>query len=163
MKITDCLIAEHSVIHAALGQMDRLTQHRQALPEIRTLCQFLEGLLKMHGDAEVNLAYVALDHVLANKGQMERLYQDHEELHQRFQQIVEARDITEARRLLRDLKIEINEHFAWEERSVFPIIEQELRDETLNELGNVWRQERQSISSDAIRSEPLIAASSPGA
>ena len=102
------------------------------------MASVIEGLLEGHGKTETNLAYLALDHVLEHNGELNRMHQDHHEIDDRLRQVHTARSCAEARRLLRLAIKASREHFAGEERNVFPLLEKLLQEETLTELGRSW-------------------------
>lgn len=123
-------------------------QIEQTLPQLRTpgeakmLAGLVEALLQDHGDAETNLAFVALDHALDNKNRLDRLHQDHDEIDDRLRQVRKATELADARRLLRAALLATRHHFRREERLIFPLIEKMLQKETLTKLGEVWMQRR---------------------
>ncbi len=104
------------------------------------LAGLVEALLRAHSEAETNLAFAALDHVLADRGQLEALHQDHHEIDGRLRSAQAAKDCAEARRLLRAALRVSREHFAREERAVFPLIDRSLSPEVLTVLGKAWAQ-----------------------
>ena len=104
------------------------------------MASIVEGLLEGHAKTETNLAYLALDHVLAHNGGLKRMHQEHQEIDDRLRKVHTAKTCAEARRLLKTAIISSREHFRGEERSVFPLLEKSLQKETLLELGKSWMQ-----------------------
>jgi hemerythrin-like domain-containing protein len=102
------------------------------------MASIVEGLLEGHAKTETNLAYLALDHVLAHNGELKRMHQDHHEIDDRLRKVHTAKTCAEARRLLKAAIAALREHFRAEERSVFPLLEESLQEETLSELGKNW-------------------------
>jgi hemerythrin-like domain-containing protein len=102
------------------------------------MASIVEGLLEGHAKTETDLAYLALDHVLAQNGELKRMHQDHHEIDDRLRKVHTARTCAEARRLLKSAIQASREHFRGEERSVFPLLEQALRKDTLIDLGKNW-------------------------
>ncbi len=149
MKITEALVAEHAAFSAVLDQIERLLPELGSPAEVKRLASLVEGMLRSHGHSETNLAYVALDQALAHRGQLDRLYRDHQEIDVRFQRVRAAQDLREGQLLLRAAVLATREHFQSEERSVFPLIEEMLRDDALTELGEAWRQQRRVSVSQA--------------
>ena len=135
ITITDVLIAEHRLFTELFDDIEKLLPKLKVLGEVRLLSGLLERLLRSHADAEQNLAYVALDHTLKDKGQLDRLHQDHEEIDASLVRARRSLKIEEARRLLRGAIKASREHFRREERGVFPMIEHLLQPGTLAELG----------------------------
>jgi hemerythrin-like domain-containing protein len=140
MKITEALVAEHNIFLSVFDQIERVLPSLTTPAEIRTMASIVQGLLEGHAKTETNLAYLALDHVLADNGELKRMYQDHHEIDDRLQKVHTANTCAEARRLLKLVLTSTREHFRGEERSVFPLLEQALQAETLTELGQNWLQ-----------------------
>ncbi|HOX57584.1 MAG TPA: hemerythrin domain-containing protein [Candidatus Paceibacterota bacterium] len=140
MKITEALIAEHTIFRSVFDQIERVLPSLVTPAEIRTMASIVEGLLEDHAKTETNLAYLALDHVLADNGDLKRMHQDHHEIDERLRSVHTAQTCAEARRLLKLAIRASREHFHAEERSVFPLLEKTLQPETLTDLGKTWLQ-----------------------
>ena len=140
MKITEALIAEHTIFLSVFDQIERVLPSLTTSAEVRTMAKIVEGLLEGHAKTETNLAYLALDHVLADNGELKRMYQDHQEIDDRLRKVHSAKTCAEARRLLKVAVTSTREHFCGEERSLFPLLEKVLQEETLIELGEGWSQ-----------------------
>jgi hemerythrin-like domain-containing protein len=138
MKITESLVAEHNTFLIVFDQIERVLPSLATPTELRTMASIVEGLLESHAKTETNLAYLALDHVLAHNGEFKRMHQDHHEIDDRLRKVHTAKTCAEARRLLKLALLASREHFQLEERSVFPLLERALQKETLNELGRIW-------------------------
>ena len=138
MKITELLTVEHTVYLGVFDQIERVLPSLSTPSEVRTMANIVEGLLEGHAARESNLAYLALDHVLAEKGHLERMHQDHHEIDSRLKKVQGAGTCAEARRLLQDTLRASREHFHLEEKVVFPIMEKLLQPETLTALGRSW-------------------------
>ena len=113
------------------------------------MARIVEGMLEAHAKTETNLAYLALDHVLADNGELNRMHQDHHEIDDRLRMVHSAKTCAEARRLLKLAIVSTREHFRGEERSVFPLLEKVLQEETLSELGETWMQRQVPAESRA--------------
>lgn len=135
ISITDALVAEHRVFTKLFDEIDSLLPKLTAIAEVRLLTSLVERLLHGHAETETNLAYVALDHALKERGHLDRLHEDHEEIDASLAAARTAPGFEEARRLLRRAIAASRDHFAREEQSVFPLLERTLRRETLTVLG----------------------------
>lgn len=144
MKITDILTIEHAVFRAMFNEIEGTLLRSATVVEIRLLARTMTALLRSHGESEQNLAYTALDHMLKEKGQLNRLYTEHREMDTRFEQTQAANDFAEASRLLRSAMTMSREHFRYEEQTLFPLINDILQDESLEKLGEAWKQRRAS-------------------
>ena len=146
--ITKALVMEHAVFREVFDQIERILTGSPSAPEVKVLASVVEGLLRGHGETETNLAYSALDHVLADKEVLNRLHQDHHEIDDHFKRIHRTTDAAEAQRLLKKALAATREHFRREEKNVFPLLEQTLQPDTLGTLGREWMESR-SISARA--------------
>ena len=142
MKITEALTAEHTIFLGVFDQIERALPSLATPTEVRTLASVVQGLPEGHAKTETDLAYLALDHVLAHNGELKRMHQDHQEIDDRLRKVHSARTCAEARRLLKGALQSSREHFRNEEKGVFPYLEKTLREETLTELGKTWMRRR---------------------
>ena len=141
MRITDALIAEHKAFTAIFDQIENELPRMSTLAEVRLAARLVEGALAGHADAEENLAFVALDHVLRQNGKLDRLYEDHHELDDRLLRLQRMKDFGRARQSLELALAAARRHFTWEEDVVFPLCERVLQHETLERLGRAWQDE----------------------
>ncbi len=140
MKITEALVAEHTIFLSVFDQIERVLPSLTTPAEVQTMASIVEGLLEGHAKTETNLAYLALDHVMEHNGELKRMHQDHHEIDDRLRRVHSASTVAQARRLLKSAIAASREHFRAEERSVFPLLERSLQEETLTELGQNWMQ-----------------------
>jgi hemerythrin-like domain-containing protein len=148
MKITEALVAEHTTFLVVFDQIERVLPSLNTPAELKTMARIVEGLLESHAKTETNLAYLALDHVLAQNGELKRMHQDHQEIDDRLRKVHTAKTCAEARSLLKSALLNSREHFQLEERSVFPLLEKVLAKETVAQLGQTWLQ-RSSVRAQA--------------
>ncbi len=137
-SITKVLIMEHAVFCEVFDQIERVLAGSISAPEVKLLASVVEGLLRDHAETETNLAYPALDHALADRGALDRLYQDHHEIDDQFKRIHRTADAAEAQRLLKKALAATREHFRREEKNVFPMLEKTLQPDTLGTLARKW-------------------------
>jgi hemerythrin-like domain-containing protein len=121
--ITDFLTTEHALFCELFDEIDRLLPDLRTAAEVRLLGRLVVGALSRHADVEQNLAYAALDHALAEKGELNQLYQDHEEIDVCLKNATLAAEFPEALHFLKaGLKVS-REHFRREEETIFPLFE----------------------------------------
>lgn len=149
--ITDVLVTEHRVFLTVFDQVERALPNLTTLAEAKLLGALVEGLLRDHADTETNLAFSAMDHILEQKGELDRMYQDHEEIDGRLKRVQAAGDLAEGRRLLKAALNASREHFQREEEEVFPSIEQVLQPETLRNLSDAWTQRHSRAGAPAVQ------------
>jgi hemerythrin-like domain-containing protein len=140
MRITEALVAEHTIFLNVFDQIERVLPSLATPVEVHTMASIVEGLLEGHAKTETNLAYLALDHVMEHNGELKRMHQDHHEIDDRLRKVRSASTCAQARRLLKSAIAASREHFRAEERSVFPLLERTLQEETLTELAKDWMQ-----------------------
>jgi hypothetical protein len=133
--ITNFLTTEHALFCELFDEIDRLLPGVRTAAEVRLLSRLVEGVLSRHADVEQNLAYAALDHALAEKGEMNQLYQDHEEIDACLHHATLAKEFVEAVRFLKAGLKASREHFRREEETVFPLFEKLFDPAALEALG----------------------------
>lgn len=152
LSITKALVAEHAIFRVVFDQIEGVLPRLGSVQEIKLLATVVEGMLSGHAKAETNLAYSALDHVLAEDGRLSRLHQDHHEIDGHFERVQRANDLAEAQRMLKRALAASREHFRREEEIVFPYLEQILQPGTLGTLGQTWIDSyHHSIETDEVR------------
>jgi hypothetical protein len=134
------LVAEHNTFLIVFDHIERALPSLATQTEISTMARMVEGLLESHAKTETNMAYLALDHVLQQNGELKRMHQEHHEIDHRLQEVHKATTCSESRRLLKEVLVGCREHFQLEERHIFPLLEKELEEETLTQLGQDWLQ-----------------------
>jgi hemerythrin-like domain-containing protein len=134
MTIIESLTAEHGVFETLFEQIETLLPELKTLNEAKLLGRLLEGLLAGHGEREENLAYAALDQLLADRGQLDRLYQDHQEMDKQFGELKAATSLSDARQRLLNLLMAARLHFKREEQLIFPKLKVAFSQETLARL-----------------------------
>ncbi len=142
MKITEVLAAEHAMFLTVFDQIERDLPSLSTSAEVATMARIVEALLRGHAETETSLAYLALDHALAQNGELHRMHQDHHEIDASLKKAQDAESCAQARRLLKDALSVSREHFRLEERNVFPLLEKVLQPETLSQLGRAWSDRR---------------------
>jgi hemerythrin-like domain-containing protein len=154
ITITEALASEHVVLAALFEHIERVLPGLRTVEEARLLTGLVEAMLHRHSELETHLAYVALDHVLEDRHQLDRLHEDHEEIDDRLRRARSARRCLQARSPLAAALQASREHFRREEQTVFPLLDQVLPGEMLAELGQVWWQRHQA----ALACEPVFPA-----
>jgi len=139
VTIIDGLVAEHRVFLGLFDQIERVLPAINSVDEIGLLCRLLEPLLHNHGTTETDLAYIALDHILQQRNQLNRLHHDHQELDGLLRDVEKIKDLPKARSRFSAILDACRVHFDDEEHTVFPLIERALQHETLLVLGRTWK------------------------
>lgn len=132
------MAVEHRVFLTVFDQIEGRLTARPGLAEVKFLASLVTRLLESHGEREEDLSYAALDQMLGERGPIDCLYQDHDEIDGRLAQIQVTQDLDAACRLLAATMTTARKHFQREERIIFPLIEATLHHGTLNDLGREW-------------------------
>ena len=146
MKITDALLAEHVVFHNIFDHIEHVVPRLKTLGEVVGWAELMEGLLLAHGKTEEDLVFAPLNHYLEQLGQRDSFEHEHREIDNSLLRVKTAKRLPEARRLLLHAVTASRKHFDREERIVFPLAEQVMKDETLTELGKTWMKQRDAGS-----------------
>jgi hemerythrin-like domain-containing protein len=142
VKITEALFAEHLVFHSLFDQVEAKAPELRTLPEIKALAALMESMLKAHSDVEDELLLGPLEHCFEQIGQRDSFLEEHQEVNEGLRVIQSATRIKDAQRLLLEAVAHCRKHFDREERLVFPLAEQVLKESTLTELGQSWLDQR---------------------
>ncbi len=86
-----------------------------------------------------------MNHALAEKGEIDRLQLEHHELDAALRRVQAAGELAEAKRLLQLGLSASRQHFEYEERTLFPLIEKVLPGKILKELGHAWFQRQRKV------------------
>ncbi|MGO8766057.1 MAG: hemerythrin domain-containing protein [Limisphaerales bacterium] len=156
MKITDLLLAEHAVFHNLFDHIEKTVPRLKSLGEIKLLGSLLDAVTRPHAKTEDDLLMGPLEHSLAQIGQSETFHEEHEEIDTMLAAVQKARDFKQARLLLLQAIQFSREHFDKEERIVFPLAEELLKNKTLVELGEEWKKRREVVNAK-VAAHKLVA------
>lgn len=143
MKITEALQAEHFVFHSLFDYLEATVPNLQNLVEITALANLLEAVHEAHSNVEDQLILEPLSHCLDNIAQAENFEAEHKEIDESLEGVQTAKTVEEARHLLLRTVHWCRKHFDREERIIFPLAEEWLKDQNLTDLGEAWKTQRQ--------------------
>jgi hemerythrin-like domain-containing protein len=138
MKITDALLAEHTVFHSLFEVVEKQLENNPSTERIHLLAEMLLHLLEKHGQAEHDLLIPPIEPFLHEIGHLENFHNEDDIIIEMLQKITEC-DSAElaSQMLLKTLRL-ANDHFDKEERFVFPLAEKHISESSLHELGEAW-------------------------
>lgn len=143
MKITDALLGEHGAFYAQFDHLEGVVPETNTLALIQAQGALLAASLEIHAQLENELLIAALERRLGTyEALLEAMREDHENIEGALSRLPEIRDLTEAQDLVLDTVQAARNHFLKEEHALFPMAEQELDRETLNQLGVQWAERR---------------------
>lgn len=143
MKITDALLGEHGVLYRLL---DYCADNAGGwdLPTARAGAGALEKALASHAGIEDELLFQAMEPFFpGGSGPLEVMRAEHQEIEGSVERALREDDLEEARRLLVLIAHLARDHFAKEEQVLFPMAQQFLGDEKLEEIGERWAEQRE--------------------
>lgn len=142
MKITDAFIAEHAVIHTQLDHLEHAVPAAATLGEVKAMAALLEAALRPHAEAEDELLFNGLEPGLDQMGKLEKVQHEHDAICKGLEQVQSARTKKDAQRKLLSVVHLTRKEFDLEDRIIFRMAEELLRDETLDRLGETWARKR---------------------
>ena len=142
MKITEALLGEHGLFYAEFDQLQASVPKADDIDAVKSQGALLRAGIESHASLEEDLLFVNLDQQVGPMGPLAVMRSEHEEIERTMSLLAEVEDLEQARdQLLHAVQV-AREHFAKEERVLFPMAEQVLRPEELHQLGARWAEAR---------------------
>lgn len=142
MKITDAFIGEHAVLYAQLDHLDEAVPAARTMGEIKAMAALLEAALKSHAELEDDLLFNGLEPGLDQMGKLEKVQHEHDAICKGLDQVRASRTRKDAQRRLLNVVHLTRKEFDLEDRILFRLAEDLLREDTLRKLGRQWAQRR---------------------
>jgi len=142
MKITDAFIGEHAVLYAQLDHLEHAVPTAKTLGEIKAMAGLLEAALTSHAELEDDLLFDGLDPGLDQMGKLEKVRHEHDAICKGLAQVRVSRTRKDAERRLLNVVHLTRKEFDLEDRILFRLAEELLREDTLQKLGKQWAQRR---------------------
>src|SRR5215471_17792999 len=80
MKITEALLAEHTVFHSLFDHIEKTVPKAKSLAEIQSLASLMETMLEAHSRTEDELFIAPLEHCFEQIGHRETFHKEHAEI-----------------------------------------------------------------------------------
>ena len=142
MIITRFLVGEHGVFYVQFNHLEKTIPIASALELVRSQVALLREALSTHATLEDELLFSALDPHLSQKGPLSVMRMEHDEIENTLAQVQQSPNLAKAQKLALHALQVAREHFAKEERVLFPLAHQTLDEKTLAQLGVQWAQRR---------------------
>ena len=142
MKITDAFIAEHAVLYAQLDHLELAIPGAKTAGEIKAMAGLLEAALRSHADLEDELLFNHLEPGLDQMGKLEKVQQEHGAICEGLELVRHARTRQDAQRRLLAIVQLTRTEFDLEDRVIFRLAEELIREDTLLKLGRAWARKR---------------------
>ena len=146
MKITDAFFAEHAVINTQLDHLEHAIPAAKTLGEVKVMASLLDAALRPHAEAEDELLFNGLEPGLDQMGKLEKVQHEHDAICKGLDQVQTARTKKDAQKRLLGVIRLTRKEFDLEDRIIFRMAEELLREETLIRLGKSWARKRTAPS-----------------
>lgn len=141
MKITDAFLGEHAVFYA---QFDYLEQNGPKATGnlVKSWGAMLAVALASHAGLEEDLLFTTLEPHIGSMGPLAVMRMEHEAIERSLEKLSTIQGEDGARELLLHTISVARDHFAKEERILYPIANQRISNEKLVDLGSQWSAHR---------------------
>jgi hemerythrin-like domain-containing protein len=138
MKITDAFIGEHAVLYTQLDHLEHAVPAAKTIGEIKAMAALLEAALTSHAALEDDLLFNGLEPGLDQMGKLEKVQHEHDAICKGLAQVRASRTRKDAERRLLNVVHLTRKEFDLEDRILFRLAEELLREDTLRRLGKQW-------------------------
>ena len=142
MKITDAFIGEHAVLYAQLDHLEHAVPAAKSVGEVKAMAALLEAALRSHAELEDDLLFNGLEPGLDQMGKLEKVQHEHDAICKGLEQVRVSRTLKDAQRRLLNVAHLTRKEFDLEDRIIFRMAEDLLREDTLRDLGRQWARRR---------------------
>ncbi len=151
MKITDALLGEHGVFYAWFDALEEMLDELDGPDAVRALAAPLTRALVSHARFEDELLFDELaQRIGSDAAPLAVMRAEHEEIEAELERAASARSAREGADALRRAIDRAREHFAKEERVVFPIAREQLDGARLRLLAEQWAARRGVVLFEAV-------------
>ncbi len=142
MSVVTYLLGEHGVLYALLDRVEELAVHAE-LQALRAYRDLLTEGIRSHAAVEDELLFEPLERTGPQaEAAVRGMRTMHDDIDAALDDLARTGDEGRAREQLRNLAALAKQHFFAEEQAVFPLAEEALRTDVLEELGRrylEWR------------------------
>ncbi len=142
MKITDAFLGEHGVFYAQFNQLEQAVNSNVNLDQIKSMVAVLAAGLVSHAHLEDELLFDALHDTPAATGPVPIMRREHEVIDHALASVQQMNDPGQVNKLIKSTLELARQHFAKEERVLFPMAAQMLQEENLLQSGVLWARRR---------------------
>ncbi len=145
MKMTEALLRDHAMFYRQFDGLEQALQAASAPGAIEAQVQVLDGALETHARLEDELLFAALEPQLGGMGPLGVMRMEHDEIDRTLAELRDQAGGAETAAGVRHLLETVRLHFAKEEQVLFPMAEQLLGDDRLEELGSEFVRRRGEV------------------
>ena len=140
--MTDALLGEHAVFYAIFDHVEQAVLSVRAAREVNSIAALLSSVLVPHAKLENDYLFASLDPYLGSPGPLAVMRQEHEEIERALAELSKIQDLGRLKSRLLHVLRSVRDHFKKEELVLFPMAEQRLGADVLDELGARWADAR---------------------
>jgi len=141
MRITDALYGEHGSLYMLMNAIEgRLTGAE--LAALQSSAALFEATILAHAHFEDDPFFTALEQKMPGGGPVAAMRAEHEEIEGELAQVATSREASAARAHLEAAIAAARSHFHKEEVVLFPLAEQLLGADALEQMGEAWARSR---------------------
>lgn len=142
MSIVSDLLGEHGVLCALLDRLEELAPHAN-LPELRALRDLAAECIQTHAQVEDDLLFGPLERTSSRaEAAVRGMRTMHQDIDHLLEELVPMEHEARVREQLLNLATLTSMHFLAEEEAIFPLAEEALPGEVLEELGRQYLERR---------------------
>ena len=141
MQVTDALYGEHGSIYLLMKAIEARLPGAD-LATLQSSAALFEATIVAHASFEDDPLFGALERVMPGGGPVAVMRAEHESIERELSRVATSHDADEARRHIEAALAEARSHFLKEEVVLFPLAEQMLGAEALEEMGADWARHR---------------------
>lgn len=145
MKIIELLLRDHQEFYSQFDQLEESLHTAGRAAEISAQLSELSTALQTHAQLEDELLFATLEPYIGAMGPLTVMRLEHSAIEDAFAQLQVATGANEIEQLVTHLLTVARSHFTKEEQILFPLSEQVLSVETLDELGGQFMQRRGTV------------------
>ncbi len=142
MKITDAFLGEHGVLYAQFDLLEQALNAGENLDQIKSKTAMLAAGLVSHAHLEDELLFNALDKTPAGTGPVPIMRREHDVIDHALAGVQQMDDAVQVHKLVKSTIELARQHFAKEEKILFPMANQMLEEESLTQYGILWGKRR---------------------
>jgi len=141
MRITDALNGEHGALYLLMTAIEGAATDSD-LTSLQGSARLFESVILAHAHLEDDGLFAALEKKMPGGGPVTAMRAEHEEIEGELARVASTRQAPEARAHLEAAIAAARSHFQKEEVVLFPMAEQLLGADELEQMGAAWAQTR---------------------
>jgi hemerythrin-like domain-containing protein len=142
MKITEAFLGEHGVFYAQFELLDQAMNSTERLDHIKAMVAMLAAGLVSHARLENELLFAPLDQTPLGTGPVPIMKREHEVIDHALTGVQQMDDEAQVKKLIRSTLDLARQHFAKEEKILFPMAAQLLPEESQVQFAVLWAKRR---------------------